>query len=97
MMPITITQTGVGNTTASKMDIFVDPFNIGFGVVTTGTVTYTVQHSFDGVTWFNHPDVQNQTFNADGNYAFPIQFLRLNVSAGSGTATMTLIQAGVNP
>jgi hypothetical protein len=96
MIPVALTQTGVGNTAAYTLDVFVDPFNIGFGVVVTGTVTYTVQHSFDGVNWFNHPNVVGQTANADGNYAFPIHYIRLDVSAGTGTAAMTLIQAGVN-
>lgn len=95
MLPATLTQTGVGSTPAVKTDDFTNPFNIGFGVVITGTVTYTVQHSFDGTNWFNHPIVAAQSANADGNYAFPIAYVRLAVSAGTGTAVMTYIQAGV--
>jgi hypothetical protein len=97
MTPVTISQTGVGNSAATKVDTFIAPFNIGFGVVVTGTVTYTIQHSFDGTDWFNHPDVAAETANADGNYAFPVQYLRVSVTAGTGTAAMTYIQAGVNP
>ena len=95
MTPVTISQTGVGNSAATKVDTFIAPFNIGFGVVVTGTVTYTVQHSFDGTDWFNHPDVAAETANADGNYAFPVLLIRLTVNSGSGTATLTAIQAGL--
>ena len=30
--------------------------------------------------------------NKDGNYAFPIRAARVTVTAGTGTATMTLLQ-----
>jgi hypothetical protein len=95
MRSVTLTQTGAGSTNGYVADSYISPFNIGFGVVVSGTVNYTVQHTFDGTNWFNHPDVAAETANADGNYAFPVLQVRLTVSSGSGTATMTLIQAGV--
>ena len=95
MRSVTLTQTGAGSTNGYVADSYISPFNIGFGVIVSGTVTYTVQHTFDGTNWFNHPDVAAETANADGNYAFPVLQVRLTVSSGSGTATMTLIQAGV--
>lgn len=95
MRPVTLTQTGTGSTNPYTADYYVTPFNIGFGVVVSGTVDYTVQHTFDGTNWFNHPNVVNQTAAADGNYAFPVLQVRLTISSGSGSATMTLIQAGL--
>lgn len=95
MRSVTLTQTGAGSTNGYVADSYISPFNIGFGVVVSGTVTYTVQHTFDGTNWFDHPDIAAETANADGNYAFPVLQVRLTVSSGSGTATMTLIQAGV--
>lgn len=102
MRPITQSQTGVGTTTAVPMDHYISPFNVGFGVVVSGTVTYTVQHTFSDVfntsvvpTWFNHPVIAAQTANQDGNYAFPVTAMRLNVTAGTGTATITIVQAGM--
>jgi hypothetical protein len=87
------------------MMLYVTPFNVGIGVVVSGTVNYTVQHTFDDVwatgysaaagNWYNHSSLAAQTANADGNYAFPVTAVRLTVNSGSGTATMTLIQAGV--
>lgn len=105
MRPVTQTVTGVGVSAPIPWDNYISPFNIGFGVKVTGTVNYTVQHTFDDVqangytpasgTWYNHPDVAAQTANADGNYAFPVTAIRLNVASGSGSATLTAIQAGI--
>jgi len=84
-------------------------FQVGFGcVVSAGaTLTYKVQHTFDvlgdgtngtttpaNATWFDHSVVTGQTGNKDGNYAYPIYALRLNVTAyTSGTVTITAIGA----
>ena len=82
------------------MNTEVTPFNVGFGVILTGVVDYTVQHTFDDpatgfTTWFDHPTVAAQTSNQDGNYAFPVTGVRLTVNSGGGTATLKLIQAGI--
>lgn len=73
-------------------------FGVGFGVVVTGTITYTVQHTFDDIynpavtpTWFNHAYVNAQTANADGNYAYPVAAIRLISTAGTGSATITVL------
>ena len=96
----TQSQTGVGSSGAIVVNTNVSPVNIGFGVLVTGTVTYTVQHTFDdpGVgftTWFNHPTAASLTAAADGNYAFPVTGIRITVNSGSGTATLRLVQAGI--
>jgi len=102
MRPITLSQTGAGSTTAAPMDHYISPFNVGFGVVVSGTVNYTVQHTFDDVfdtsvtpVWFNHPVIAAQTANQDGNYAFPVTAIRLTVNSGTGTATIKIVQAGM--
>lgn len=96
----TISQTGAGSSNPIVMDTNKNPFNVGFGVVKTGTVNYTVQHTFDDPfgtisTWFNHPTVAAQIANADGNYAFPVTAIRITMNSGDGTATLKLIQAGI--
>lgn len=97
---------------AASNPVLVSPYNqfqVGFGVVLTGTptLTYKVQHTFDvlgdgtngtttvaNATWFDHPTVTGKTANQDGNYAYPIYALRLNVTAWTqGTATITAISA----
>ena len=95
-----VSKTGTGSSSALVMNTNISPFNVGFGVVVTGTVNYTVQHTFDDpavgfTTWFSHPTIASQTANADGNYAFPVTGVKVLVNSGSGTATMNLVQAGI--
>lgn len=95
-----VSQTGVGSSDALVMNTNQTPFNVGFGVTVTGTVTYSVQHTFDDPAtgfsiWFSHPSVAAQTDNDDGNYAFPVTGVKVLVTAGTGTVTMNLIQAGI--
>jgi hypothetical protein len=96
----TVSQTGIGSSDDIVMNLNVTPFNVGFGVVKTGTVNYTVQHTFDDPagtisTWFNHPTVAAAIANADGNYAFPVTAIRVTMNSGDGTVTLKLIQAGI--
>lgn len=101
MRPTSKTQTGAGSSAWIPLDIKANPFSVGFGVVATGTVTYTVEHTFDDVqnatvtpTAFPHASVAGETTNQDGNYAFPVRAVRVTVTAGSGSATLTMIQSG---
>lgn len=89
---------GVTNGATIPVDYRSQNFGIGFGVVVTGTITYTVQHTFDDIfnpaitpTWFNNSFVAAQTANIDGNYAFPVAAIRVIGTAGTGTATMTAL------
>lgn len=96
----TVTQSGVGSSTPIVMDTNKNPFNVGFGVIKTGTVNYTVQHTFDDPfgsisTWFNHPTVAAQIANADGNYAFPVTAIRVTMNSGDGSVVLKLLQSGV--
>lgn len=64
-------------------------FNIGFGcTVGTGTPTYTVQHTYDGVAWFNHSSVAAETTSQDGTYISPVSAIRL-LWAAAGQVTLT--------
>jgi len=96
----TVSKTGTGSSSALVMNTNISPFNVGFGVIATGTVNYTVQHTFDDpavgfTTWFSHPTVASQAANADGNYAFPVTGIKVLVNSGDGTATLKLLQAGI--
>ena len=105
MKPITVLQTAAGSTGTIPLNVNVNPFNIGIAVVVSGTVNYTVQYTFDNVwsatynsataTWFDHASLAAQTTSQTGNFAFPVAGMRLTVNSGSGTATMTVIQAGL--
>lgn len=102
MRPIVITKTGAGSSSVAPVDTYRNPFNIGIGVVVSGTVNYTIQHTFDDIqnaavtpVWFSHPTIAGQTTNQDGNYAFPVRAIKVLVNSGAGTATATIIQAGM--
>lgn len=88
------------------MDTYISPFNVGFGVVITGTVSYSIQHTFDNPqtvaspTWFYHPSTPSgtpATANLDGNYAFPVAAIKILTSSATNTGTvkLTVIQAGI--
>ena len=98
MRPVFVSQTCVG-TRIVPVDYLQNRFLVGVGVVVSGTVTYSVQHSYDDVlnpavtpVWFTATDFSGKTANFDGSYVSPIRGLRLNVTAGTGTATMTVLQ-----
>lgn len=99
MRPQVISITNTGTTAWIPLDYKQNPFNVGLGVVVNGTVTYTIEHTFDdvllpGVTpvAFPHSTLAAQTTNKDGNYAFPVRATRINNSAGTGTTTLTILQ-----
>jgi hypothetical protein len=105
MKPITVSKTASGSTSTIPLNVNINPFNVGIAVVVSGTVNYTVQYTFDNVwsstydsataTWFDHASLVGDTTNETGNFAFPVAGIRLTVNSGSGTATMTVIQAGL--
>jgi hypothetical protein len=102
MRRIVLAKTGAGSSATSPMNLNTSPFNVGIGVVVSGTVNYTIQHTFDDLfdstvtpVWFSHPTLASQTANLDGNYAFPVAGIKVLVNSGSGTATATIIQAGI--
>ena len=84
-------------------DVRAPEFSIGFGVIKTGggDRTFTVQHTFDNIlasasananaTWFDHSSVSGKTASIDGNYAFPVNAVRINITAGSASATVALM------
>ena len=100
----------VSSATASQvipMNTYAVPFNVGIGcdVSAGGSLTYTVQHTFDDVqspsfnpstaTWFSNSTLVAQTTDKDGNYAYPVTGIRLLVTVWtSGSVTMTVIQTG---
>jgi archaellum component FlaF (FlaF/FlaG flagellin family) len=98
MRRITETVSGVATSPTLPMDFRAQVFNVGFGCEVTGTVTYSVQHTFDDIyntaitpVWFNHEYVNAQSANMDGNYAFPVSAIRLNVTAGTGSVTINIL------
>lgn len=104
MRPVSVSVTGVADSAVIPIDQYLDPTNIGMGVIVGAGCTVTVQHTFDDVfsptfnpataTWFNHPTLAALVANADGNYAYPPRGIRLHQTAGANTSTLKLVQAG---
>jgi len=108
MRPIRVV---VGSQTSSAtipLDTYSDPFNVSLAVVLSAgaSLTYTVQYTFDDVfapgfnpanaTWFSHATLVTKTASSDGNFTFPVIATRLTVTIyTSGTATLTVVQAGM--
>ena len=105
--PVRVTLGAVAGSNPIPLNNYTAPFNVGIGcdISAGGSLTYTVEHTFDDVfaatfnsataTWFPNAGLTAQTTDANGNYSAPVAAVRLNVSAWtSGTVTMTVIQAG---
>lgn len=104
MNVITVSQTGTGASPIIITDYKQNPFNPSLSTVVSGTVNYTIQHTFDNVyaatydptsgNWFPHDnsDLVAATANANDNYAFPVTASRILMNSGTGTVTLTYIQ-----
>lgn len=108
MRPVRLTVGSLNNSAPIPLDTYQDPFNTSLAVVLSAgaSLTYTVQYTFDDITsptfnpatatWFPHATLVTKTASSDGNFSFPVTATRLNVSVyTSGTATLTVIQAGM--
>ena len=104
MRPVKVSAVGPsGASEPITVDWNLNPFQVGFGCVVSGTIGFSVQHTFDDVqdpttstlwTWFNHPAVSVTAASVDGNYAFPVRAIRVKANSGTGSVDVTLIQAG---
>ena len=104
MRPIRVSLTGSPlESQVIVLDKYATPLNVGLVVVVIGTITYSVEHTFDDpfedgfdpgtATWIVHPILNGLIATQDSNYAFPPQGCRLITTAGDGTAQLTVIQA----
>ena len=81
------------------LDIHQNPFAVSFFINRTtggGDSTCRVEHthsnvlaesSVPAVAIFRHEDASAVATSADGNYAYPVRAIRLNLTQGSGAAT----------
>ena len=86
-----VVQVGVGASESIGINDTND-IRISYAVSVSGTVTYTVQHSLNGIDYFDNTDNEAQATSQDGNYVFPVRDIRVNVKAGTGTATLHVRQ-----
>lgn len=105
MLPVRQIVSGVAVSPPIPIDRYRSPSGAAIKVDVSATATYTVQYTYDDVyapafnpgtaSWVNHPTFTAATTSLDGNLAFPATAIRLNVSANTGTVTMTFITAGI--
>lgn len=108
MRPVRVTVSSQTASAPIPLDHYQGPFNVGIGVAVSAgaTLTYSVQHTFDDVNaagfdpstavWYTNSALGAKQTTLDGNYAFPVTAVRLNVTSyTSGSVTMTLVQAGM--
>lgn len=94
----------VGSTDWQSVDLMREPVNIGFQVVVSGTVNYTIQYTQQNInalpsgtaypTAFDHPIVTSKTASLADSFSMPIAYFRLTVNSGTGSCTLTYDQAG---
>lgn len=105
MRPVVVVVSGVAASSVIPLDHRASTSGVAIGVKISATATYTVQHTFDDVwsptfsagsaVWYPHATLAALSANADGNYAYPPIAMRINVTASTGTVTMTVNQVGV--
>ena len=103
MRSVVLLVTGVGASNPYAVDTYISPSNMGLAVIVSGTITFKVQYTFDDVfaknyvassgNWFDHPTLVGSA-SGNSNIAYPVTGIRLLTTAGTGTATLTIIQAG---
>jgi len=96
----TVSKTGTGSTDVIVINTNISPVNIGFAVVVTGTVNYSVQFTYDDpaigfTTWFDDVSITSKTGNEDGSINFPITGIKVLVNSGTGSVVMNVVQAGI--
>lgn len=101
MRPITLSQTGVGNSVPIPVDWRISPFELSIKVAAGGN-TYSVVWTEDDVfnpavtaEWFAGPaNLTGATTDQVGTLVSPVTAIQLQVTAGAGTSAMRVVQAG---
>lgn len=102
---VTAGTSGVGSSQWYSADTFSNPFNLGIGVVVTGTINFTVEYTYDNVnspytatfpTVFSITALASKSANTDSSLTIPVAAVRLtqNSFTSPGTAKMIIIPAG---
>lgn len=103
MRPVRITVTGVADSAPIPLDLYLTPFNVSLAVEVTGDITYSVQWTTDDIyntavvpVWFAAAaNLTAATDNQVASLVSPVTAVRLSNSAGTGSAKLTVAQAGV--
>lgn len=89
---LTVSQTDTG--TSSDIKIVRKPENFKaliHAVVTSGTPTYTLEYSINSVDYLTLNGVSGQTTSTDTTLVFPVDAIRVNITAGTGTVKLVIL------
>ena len=99
MKPMNVSLTGTGTSSPVPVDYTQVGFVVSVAAVVTGTATYSIQHTYDDVldasvvpTWFTDTDLLGKTANVDGSFVSLIRAVRINITSGTGSVRMTVLQ-----
>ena len=104
MRPITVSVTGAGNSAVVPINHRANPPGFSVAIIVSGTVNYTLQHTYDDVfastfdpstaTWFDHATIAAQTANKEAIYTAQVTGVRVKQNSGAGTTTLKVLQPG---
>ena len=102
---VEIGTSAVGGSQIIPLDQYLTPFNVSLRVEVVGTVNYTVQYTFNDVfdpdsdptdfIWQDHVDLTALAVTAEATFISPVTAARILTNSGIGTATLYVLQAGV--
>lgn len=95
-----VTLSSVTTSNPIPLDREANPFSVGLRLVVSGTNTSSIEVTFDNIftpgitpTWLGLTGLTGLTATTNGNIAFNVTAVRLNMTAfTSGSATLQVIQ-----
>lgn len=102
---LTVGTNGIASSPPIMLNFFEEQFNVGIGVVVGGTISFTVEYTYDNPnspftgtfpTWFSISALASKSANTDGVLTNPAYAARLTQNSFStgGTLKAIFIQAG---
>ena len=105
MTPKTVSKTGTGRSGVIALDWFTNPYNVALQAALSGTATFSVEitledpmdSGFDASTavWTAVTNLSAITASALAQSTIPAKGVSINVASGTGTVTLTVLQAGI--
>lgn len=104
MRPVYLTVNAVEDSVVAPLDIYLHG-EVALGVDITGTETVTVEYTYDDVwdenfnpataTWYAVTGLTAVTADADAVLSAPPRGVRIRGTAGTGSATLAIVQSGL--
>lgn len=95
----------VGASAWDVLNVHSPNFEVGFSAIVTGTINYTVQHTYDDPnglavgaypTPFNNAAASAQTASIDGAYTTPVMAIRIQINSGTGSVKFSRVQTDIS-